>query len=134
MFTTGFPPKWVAAALSIFVLCATLAARSARAGGSETSVSDAPSATASAKNASSSAGDSSNATPGATAPAPDPVALLMELKASVEAQSQKLDEHTRELAEERAALRDELQRISSLESQLHLKPAGIVTAASALPQ
>lgn len=58
---------------------------------------------------------------------PDPMAPLLaelqELKDSVEAQAQRLDEHTRELQAERAELNGELDRIAKLESELRTAPA-----------
>ena len=58
---------------------------------------------------------------------PDPLAPLLaelqELKDSVQAQAQRLDEHTRELQAERAELKGELDRIAKLESELRAVPA-----------
>ena len=47
---------------------------------------------------------------------------LKQLRESVEAQSQKLAEHTQELDDERAALRDELNQIAMLEEKLGVVP------------
>jgi hypothetical protein len=56
--------------------------------------------------------------------APLPVqAELEQLKASVEAQSQAIDEHSKELQSERAALSEELTRIAALEAKLGASPA-----------
>jgi hypothetical protein len=64
---------------------------------------------------------------GPRAARPDPMAPLLaelqELKDSVEAQAERLDEHTRELQAERAELNGELERIAKLESELRAAPA-----------
>ncbi len=63
----------------------------------------------------------------ATATRPDPMAPLLaelqELKDSVQAQAQRLDEHARELQAERAEINGELDRIAKLESELRASPA-----------
>lgn len=56
--------------------------------------------------------------------APSPVEVELEqLKASVEAQSQAIDEHSKELESERAALSEELKRIAALETKLGISLA-----------
>ena len=55
--------------------------------------------------------------PGDAAP-PSLQLELEQLKASVQAQSQAIDEHSKELESERAALSDELRRIAALETKL----------------
>ena len=68
------------------------------------------------------------ATPSSNA-APSPAELELEqLKANVEAQSKAFEEHSKELEAERAALRDEIDRIANLEHKL-----GITPGASAAP-
>jgi hypothetical protein len=64
------------------------------------------------------------------------LAELLELKDSVRAEAQRLDEHTRELEEERAALKDQLDRIARLESELldsPVAPVASTIAAVSLP-
>ncbi len=57
------------------------------------------------------------------APAPEAVLLeLDQLKDAVQAQSQKVAEHTQELDSERAALHDELEGIARLEAKLGIAP------------
>lgn len=51
------------------------------------------------------------------------LAELEQLKASVEAQSQAIDEHSKELESERAALSEELKRIAALETKLGMASA-----------
>lgn len=50
-------------------------------------------------------------------------AELEELKATVEAQSEAIDQHSKELESERAALSEELKRIAALETKLGVSPA-----------
>ncbi len=47
---------------------------------------------------------------------------LQQLKDTVQAQAQRLIEHTQELESERTALRDELDRIAKLETALNVTP------------
>ena len=47
---------------------------------------------------------------------------LQQLKETVQAQAQRLVEHTQELESERSALRDELDRIAKLETALNVTP------------
>jgi hypothetical protein len=66
----------------------------------------------------------SSATSSSQPAAPSPVeAELEQLKASVEAQSQAIDEHSKELESERAALSEELRRIAALETKLGASPS-----------
>ncbi len=71
---------------------------------------------------------------GPRAEVPDPLAPLLaelqELKDSVQAQARRLDEHTRELAAERAELEGELDHIAKLESELRTAPGEPVAAAA----
>jgi len=55
-------------------------------------------------------------------PAAPITAELTELKASVEAQAQQFAEHSKELESERAALKEELERITTLEAKLGVTP------------
>lgn len=65
----------------------------------------------------------SSATSSSKPVAPSPLAAELEqLKASVEAQSQAIDEHSKELESERAALSEELERIAALETKLGVSP------------
>ena len=114
----GLQSKRLAMALFV-VLGAAMAAGAAT---------DGPGKTASTADARGSAGS----TPDASSPSPDPIVELNELKAAVDAQAQKLAVHAQELDDERAALRDELRQIASIESQLHIAPADAVTPAGAL--
>jgi hypothetical protein len=70
----------------------------------------------------------------AAAAAPDPsspvVLELKELKEAVDAQARQFAEHSQQLDAERAALKDELARIASLEAKLGVAPTG----ASEIPE
>jgi len=60
-----------------------------------------------------------NSAPSPAKAAPSPVAVeLEELRASVQAQTQRFAEHSKDLESERTALNDELQRIAALETKL----------------
>jgi len=133
MFTTiGSQSKKIAIALAIAlsVLSATMAA-AARAGDDSAR---APSDSPAKAESTGTAPDSTKSASSSAAASPDPIVELQELKANVEAQAQKFAEHTQELDQERAALRDELQRIANLEAQLHVGSADAGTTASALSQ
>ncbi|HTW22523.1 MAG TPA: putative porin [Candidatus Baltobacteraceae bacterium] len=58
------------------------------------------------------------------------VVELKQLEASVEEQAKQFDQHSKELDEERAALHDELSRISEMESALGITPGTDLTAVS----
>jgi hypothetical protein len=75
------------------------------------------------------------AIPATAAPAssPDVAAELKQLKQSVEAQAQALAEHSQELENERAALRQEMDRIAGLEAKLGITPAGASGAPESAP-
>ena len=86
---------------------------------------------AAAATSSENAGSSQPAAPAATsskaetaAPAPSPAVLLEleQLRENAEAQAQQLAEHSRELESERAALREQLERIAALEANLGVVP------------
>ena len=66
------------------------------------------------------------AIPATAAPAssPEVAAELKQLKQSVESQAQVFAEHSQELENERAALRQEMDRIAALEAKLGITPAG----------
>ncbi len=66
------------------------------------------------------------ALPATAAPAssPEVAAELKQLRQSVEAQAQVFAEHSQELESERAALRQEMDRIAGLEEKLGITPAG----------
>jgi len=70
-------------------------------------------------------------------PAPTPVAPLIlelqDLKQTVQAQAQRLAEHTQELESERAALEDELGRIARLESELRSVPRDTASSPGTAP-
>jgi hypothetical protein len=94
----------------------------------------APSASPSAAEASS-GGTSSPAKANASAPDPtSPVLLeLRDLKATIQAQADQVNAHTLELESERAALRDELQRIAALEAKLGIGSTASAASASPTP-
>ena len=79
-----------------------------------------------------------NAAGAEKAGAPDPgspfVVELQALKEAVQAQTQQFAEHSKELESERAALREELDAIESLESKLGIPSPEAVNPASAAPQ
>jgi hypothetical protein len=77
-----------------------------------------------------------SASPAALAPA---LAELQQLKEVVQAQSDRIAEETRQLESERESLRDELDRITKLESELHApvsadEPKGLLALESPLPR
>ena len=71
------------------------------------------------KDGSKSAATAASGAPGANAAL---VNELQQLKDTVQAQAQRLIEHTQELESERTALREELDRIAKLETALHVTP------------
>jgi hypothetical protein len=79
-------------------------------------------------------GNAANSVSNPAASSPDPVVELEQLRANVEAESQRLAEQTQELDSERAVLRDQLQRIASLESTLPVAPRDGAMTESALSQ
>jgi hypothetical protein len=106
----------------------TITTAAGSAGGPGGAANDSPAKTASTSNG----GDSAKSTSSTSAPKPDPVVELQELKANVEAEAQKVAEHTQELDSERAALRDELQGIAALEARLGIVPNPSSTADAAV--
>ena len=120
-------PNRIATAL-VMILCAMVAARAAS--GKPAGDDTAPPAIGT--------GNPVAASAGASAAEPDPAVELRQLEAALDAQSQKLAEHARELDDERAALHQELQQIADLEARLHIGPGSIpadpVTPTSALSQ
>ena len=61
---------------------------------------------------------------GVAASSPEVAAELKQLQQSIEAQAQVVAEHSQELENERAALRQEMDRIAGLEAKLGITPAG----------
>jgi hypothetical protein len=113
----GLNPKQIALALAI-LLGVAWPIRAARGGGE-----DVPASGASAAPSQPVGSGAESPKAGAAAPAPDAVLLELEqLKDAVQAQSQKVAEHTQELESERAALHDELQGIALLEAKLGIAP------------
>jgi hypothetical protein len=128
----GLRSRFIAIALIASLNVLTLAgpafaddtARSASGGGDDKTAAAAParagdSTKDASKTATTDAGDASHATPGANAAL---VTELQQLKDTVQAQAQRLVEHTQELESERAALHDELDRIAKLEAALNVTP------------
>jgi hypothetical protein len=113
----GVNSRRIAAALAIFLGVAG-PLRTARGGGE-----DAASSGASAAPSQPAGSAAQPAKAGAAAPAPDAVLLeLDQLKDAVQAQSEKVAEHTQELDSERAELKEELQRIAAVEAKLRVTP------------
>jgi hypothetical protein len=75
------------------------------------------------------------ATPATAAPAsaPDVAGELKQLQQSIEAQAQVVAEHSQELENERAALRQEMDRIAALEAKIGITPAGASGAPESAP-
>ncbi len=97
----------------------------------------APTASPAASEASSGGTSTSASSPArANAPAPEPnspvLLELRDLKATIQAQADQVNAHTLELESERAALRDELQRIAALEAKLGVASTAS-TASTAAP-
>ena len=70
---------------------------------------------------------------GVAASSPEVAAELKQLQQSIEAQAQVVAEHSQELENERAALRQEMDRIAGLEAKLGITPAGASGAAEPAP-
>ena len=94
---------------------------------------DTPSADTAAASSNSAGSAPAAAKGSATAAAPDPsspvVVELKELREAVEAQAKQFEEHSQQLDAERAALKDELARIASLEAKLGVAPEADPSAA-----
>jgi hypothetical protein len=126
----GVNSKRIAAALAIFLGVAG-PLRTARGGEG-----DAPASGTSAATAQPAGNAPQPAKAAAAAPTPAPDAVLQELdqlKDAVQAQSEKVAEHTQELDSERAALNQELQGIARLEAKLGIAPEAVASAVAAQP-
>lgn len=74
--------------------------------------------------------NTSTSTAAPAAPAAELAGELQQLKQAVEAQEHVFDEHSKELESERAALKEELQRIAVFETKLGVAPDAVPESAS----
>jgi hypothetical protein len=72
--------------------------------------------------------NSSTSTAARAVPAAELASELQQLRQTVEAQERVFDEHSKELESERAALKDELQRITAFETKLGVVPDAVESA------
>jgi hypothetical protein len=72
--------------------------------------------------------NSSTSTAAPAVPAAELASELQQLRQTVEAQERVFDEHSKELESERAALKDELQRITAFETKLGVLPDAVESA------